>query len=173
MIIWDKFVRCFHWLLVLCFCLNYFLLEHGSNIHQAVGYVAAALVIVRIIWGFIGPSNALFKNFTPSFSGIKKHISELRQRKVKQDQGHNPLGALMVFAILALFLLQAITGFLREEIDALYGNSVLTTIHSVSANTIFALVIIHIIAVVVTAYIGKIELVRPMINGKRRIKHHD
>lgn len=173
MIIWDKFVRLFHWLLVLCFCFNYFWLEPGSRVHQAVGYTAATLVFIRIIWGFIGPPNARFRNFLPSISGVKEHLSELRQRKVKQDQGHNPLGGLMVFGILALFLLQAVTGFLREEVDALYGNSVLTSIHSISANTIFSLAIIHIIAVVVTAYMGKIELIRPMISGKRRTKHHD
>jgi len=173
MIIWDKFIRAFHWLLVLCFCLNYFFLEHGSSIHQAVGYTAAALVMVRIVWGFIGPPNARFKNFFPSFSGIKNHFYELKQRKMKQEQGHNPLGGLMVFAILVLFLVQAVTGFLREEIDALYGDSFLTSLHGISANIIFALVIIHIIAVFITAYLGKIELIRPMINGKRRQQPHD
>ncbi|MCK7458626.1 cytochrome b/b6 domain-containing protein [Idiomarina aminovorans] len=173
MIIWDKFVRVFHWLLVLCFCFNYFWLEPGSSIHQAIGYSAAILVLMRIIWGFVGPDNARFNSFLPSVSGIKEHFSELRQRKVRQDQGHNSLGGLMVFLILALFLLQAITGFLREEIDALYGDSLLTSVHSISADIIFSLVIIHIFAVVITAYVGKIELIRPMISGKRRIKRHD
>ena len=92
---------------------------------------------------------------------------------MKQTQGHNPLGGLMVFSILALFLVQAVTGFLREEVDALYGDSFLTSLHGISANIIFALVIIHIIAVFITAYLGKIELIRPMINGKRRVKRHD
>ncbi|WP_417438026.1 cytochrome b/b6 domain-containing protein [Idiomarina sp.] len=173
MIIWDRFIRTFHWLLVLCFCLNYFWLEPGGSFHQAVGYTAATLVIIRIIWGFTGPAKARFHNFLPSVAGVKEHVAELSHRKVNQAQGHNPLGGLMVFSFLALFLLQAITGFLREEINALYGDSFLTSIHSVSANIIFALVIIHIIAVVVTAYIGKIELIRPMISGKRRTKHHD
>jgi cytochrome b len=173
MIIWDKFIRTFHWLLVLCFCLNYFFLEHGSSIHQAVGYTAAALVMSRIVWGFIGSPNARFKSFLPSFSGIKKHLHELKEGEVKQTQGHNSLGALMVFSILALFLVQAVTGFLREEVDALYGDSFLTSLHGISANIIFALVIIHIIAVFITAYLGKIELIRPMINGKRRVKRHD
>jgi len=126
-----------------------------------------------IVWGFIGPPNARFKNFFPSFSGIKNHFYELKQRKMKQEQGHNPLGGLMVFAILVLFLVQAVTGFLREEIDALYGDSFLTSLHGISANIIFALVIIHIIAVFITAYLGKIELIRPMINGKRRQQPHD
>ncbi|MDV6315152.1 cytochrome b/b6 domain-containing protein [Idiomarina sp. HP20-50] len=170
MIIWDKFVRSFHWLLVLCFCLNYFFLEHGSNFHQAVGYTAAVLVVMRIVWGVIGPYNARFSSFTPSVPGIKKHLCELKQRKVKQEQGHNPLGGLMVFVILVLFLLQAVTGFLREEITALYGNSVLTSIHSISANTIFFFSILHIIAVIFTAYFGRVELIKPMISGKRRIK---
>jgi len=173
MVIWDRFIRIFHWLLVLCFCLNYFWLEPGSDFHQAAGYTAASLVILRIIWGFIGPPNARFRNFLPSVTGIKEHVSELRQKNVNQAQGHNPLGGLMVFSLLALFLLQAVTGYLREEIDALYGSSFLTSVHSVSANIIFVLIIIHIIAVVVTAYLGKIELIRPMISGKRRIKHHD
>lgn len=173
MIIWDKFIRAFHWLLVLCFCLNYFFLEHGSSFHQAVGYTAALLVVIRIVWGFVGPDNARFSHFIPSLSGIKTHFLELKRREVNQTQGHNPLGSLMVFLILGLFLLQAITGFLREEINALYGDSTLTFIHSMSANSIFILAIIHIIAVIVTAYIGRIELIRPMITGKRQMKRQD
>lgn len=97
MIIWDRFIRTFHWLLVLCFCLNYFWLEPGGSFHQAVGYTAATLVIIRIIWGFTGPPNARFHNFLPSVVGIKEHVAELRHRKVNQGQGHNPLGGLMVF----------------------------------------------------------------------------
>lgn len=52
--VWDPFVRVFHWSLVSCVILNYFVVEDGETLHQWLGYIAAALVCAWIVWGFIG-----------------------------------------------------------------------------------------------------------------------
>lgn len=46
--VWDPFVRIFHWSLVLCVALNYFVLEEGETAHEWSGYIAAGLVCARV-----------------------------------------------------------------------------------------------------------------------------
>ena len=56
--VWDPFVRVFHWSLVACVLLNQFVLEAGDTAHAWSGYIASALVVARIVWGFVGTRHA-------------------------------------------------------------------------------------------------------------------
>ena len=38
--VWDLFVRVFHWSLVTCILLNYFVVDDGEDLHQWLGYAA-------------------------------------------------------------------------------------------------------------------------------------
>ena len=55
-LVWDLPLRLFHWLLVLCICGSYATAKAGFNwtqFHFWIGYVTLALVVFRIIWGFV------------------------------------------------------------------------------------------------------------------------
>ena len=82
--------------------------------------------------------------------------------------GHNPFGWLMIFAVIGLFFGLGITGFLMEEVDALFGNSTLEWVHSIFADVLYACVLVHIAAVFFVQYRGRVQLLRPMITGLRR-----
>jgi cytochrome b len=72
-----------------------------------------------------------------------------------------------------MFFLVAVlasTGWLHEEVDALYGNDLLQQIHAYTAHTLWIGALVHVAAVFVVQYAGRIELVRPMITGRRRLK---
>lgn len=75
--VWDRFVRLFHWSLVSCVLLNYFVLEQGEWQHRWVGYLACALVTARIVWGFIGSRHARFTDFFPKPAHVKHHAGAL------------------------------------------------------------------------------------------------
>ena len=64
--VWDPLVRVFHWSLVACVLLNLFVVDDGEKLHQWLGYAAAALVAVRVVWGFVGPRHARFADFFPT-----------------------------------------------------------------------------------------------------------
>lgn len=166
--IWDPLVRVFHWTLATAVVVNYWFTESGGDVHTWVGYTAATAVAVRIAWGFLGTGHARFDDCRISVATVREHLAALRARRLPTESGHNPLGAMMIYLMLLLVVILATTGWLHEEIDALYGNSVLQTIHSYAAHTLWFCALLHVVAVFTIQHIGRIELVRPMINGRRR-----
>ncbi|WP_241970396.1 cytochrome b/b6 domain-containing protein [Idiomarina seosinensis] len=166
--VWDRFVRCYHWLIVVAFSLNYFLLEPGEQVHQWVGYSAFSLIAIRIVWGFIGPDNARISSFFPTPTRLRQHFCHLKQRQLPKEQGHNPLGGLLILLFWLLFLAQGITGFLLEETDYFFGSSLIEAIHGLIADALFVGVLIHVCAVIIMGWWGRIQLIRPMLTGKRR-----
>lgn len=166
--IWDPVVRVLHWSLAALVLIDYWLTEPGSSVHDWLGYLAMAIVVLRIVWGFTGRGHARFSAFTPSLARLREHWAALSARSVPIDSGHNPLGALMIYAVMFLVTALAITGWLHEEIDALFGNDFLQKTHELAAHALWISAIIHVLSVFVVQYYGRVELVRPMITGRRR-----
>lgn len=168
-LIWDITVRVCHWTLVVGFILNYFILEAGSEVHQIIGYVALSTVIIRLLWAILQKGHASFDGLNLTRQKFKQHFKHIRQRSIPVDSGHNPLGWLMVLFTWSLFVGLAVTGFMMEEIDMFFGNSLLESIHSILSNVLYGVVIVHILAVFVIGWWGKIPLVGAMITGKRKM----
>jgi len=163
-------VRIFHWTLAGIFLANYWVTEPGKDIHTWLGYAALLAVVLRIIWGFLGTKRARFCDFSITLAGIREHTRQLANRSVPADSGHNPMGAIMIYLMLALVVVLACTGILHEHVDALYGNDLLQQVHRLAAHTLWIAALIHVVAVLAVQYIGRIELVRPMITGRRRVR---
>ena len=60
--VWDPFVRAFHWLLAALVIIAWFT-DEPLWLHTWFGYTAAVLVVLRVIWGFIGSREARFASF--------------------------------------------------------------------------------------------------------------
>lgn len=107
---WDPVVKLTHWGVVAAVIGNAILTEEGSGWHIWVGYGLAALLALRLLWGLIGPKEARFSAFPPSPARALNHIGEIGRGEVTQHRSHNPLGALMVYAIWATLLVVCGTG---------------------------------------------------------------
>ena len=118
--VWDRFVRAFHWALVICILLNFFVLEEGETPHRWLGYLATALVCARIVWGFVGSRYARFSDFFPTPAKIVRHVQNVRSGTHDDYPGHNPVAALMIFALMGLVLALGITGYMQGT-DAYWG----------------------------------------------------
>lgn len=167
-LIWDPFIRVYHGLIVVAFVLNYFVLEPGEQVHQWVGYTAVSLVILRLLWGLIGPKRARIADFFPTPKRLAEHFRHLKQRQIPPQQGHNALGAMLILIFWGLFIAQGVTGFLLEETDRFFGSSLIETIHETTAHILYAGALLHIAAVIVVGWWGRIQLIRPMITGRRK-----
>jgi cytochrome b len=165
-VIWDNFIRLFYWLIVTLFLLNYFVTEDEP--HDYVGYVLLALLVARIVWGFVGSNNARFASFIPTRNAITLHIQQLKTRTVSPYEGHNPLGGMMILLLLLLLLMQCVSGVLMG-LDYFWGEEWLERTHHILANCTLAAASIHVTAVLVMSKWTKINLIKTMITGKRDI----
>lgn len=161
--IWDPIIRIFHWTVALAFLLNYFVLEEGEEPHELAGYYILFALAVRIIWGFVGSQNARFRSFFPTIEGVKKHLSSLLRGEIPAENGHNPVGALMIFALLFGLFATGLSGWLLESTGHEHW---LKEVHETAANTTMLLVVIHVAAVVFFTYKGPRNLVRQMVTGR-------
>ena len=165
--VWDPFVRLFHCSLVSCVLLNQFVLEEGKTAHEWAGYIASALVLARVVWGFIGSRHARFADFFPTPRRLARHFAALRQGQHPQYAGHNPLGALMMLALMAIVLALGLTGWMQTT-DAYFGEEWLQELHEWLANGLLIAAGLHAAAAIVMGRIERVHLVRAMVTGVKR-----
>ena len=165
--VWDRFVRAFHWSLVGCVVLNFTVLDDGETLHQALGYVATALVLARVVWGFIGTEHARFASFWPTPGRLARHVQALLRHEPAHHDGHNPLGALMMLALMALVLALGITGWLQGT-DTFWGDEGLQDLHEVLAHVLLIAAGLHAAAALAIGRLERVRLVRAMVTGVKR-----
>ncbi|MEQ1598202.1 MAG: cytochrome b/b6 domain-containing protein [Methylotenera sp.] len=115
--VWDPLVRIGHWTLVIAFFTAYFTEEDFLTQHTWAGYVVGTVVLIRIIWGFIGSKHAKFNDFIYSPSAIFTYLNGLISRKPQHYLGHNPAGGLMVFALLLSLSATTYTGIALYAVE--------------------------------------------------------
>ena len=171
--IWDLPTRLFHWLLVISIVATIVTGKIGGNAiiwHGRIGLFIVGLLAFRIVWGFIGSTHARFASFFPTPAKIGSYL-----RGQWRGLGHNPLGALSVFGLLAVIALQLVTGLFANDdiayqgylsglIDKSLGDT-LTGVHRLAVNLLIALIGLHLAAIVFYAYVKKENLVKPMLTG--------
>ena len=162
--VWDVFVRVFHWALVSCIFINYFVMDDGEILHQWLGYTASALVCWRIVWGFVGSRYARFSDFFSTPAKIKKHLENLKAGRHDDYPGHNPVGALMMLALMALVLSLGVTGYMQVS-DAFWGVEWVQELHEALASALIACAGLHALAAIVMGRIERTNLVRAMLTG--------
>jgi cytochrome b len=165
-LIWDRFVRFFHWSVVAVFSLNCFVTE--DDLHDYLGYFLLALLVARVVWGFRGSQHARFASFFPTLSGIKRHMKQIKRKSVDPTEGHNPLGGLMILLLLSLLFSVGITGWMIG-LDQFWGVEWVETVHELLSNIVLAAVLFHVSAVLVMSKLTGINLIKTMITGERKI----
>lgn len=99
--VWDPLVRVIHWTLVVAFATAYLTGEDGPEwLHVWSGYVLVALILVRLVWGFVGSAYARFRDFIYAPSTILSYLVRLPLGKARRYLGHSPAGGAMVVALL-------------------------------------------------------------------------
>lgn len=176
--IWDLPTRLFHWSLAACIVGSLVSVNLGGNAvgwHFRFGYAILALLLFRLIWGLAGPHYARFASFPPSLAAALRYL----RGEGSASPGHNPLGALSVYAMLAALALQVGTGLFATD-DIMWdgplkhlvsnaASATLTRVHKINRFVVIALVVLHLAAIAWYAFARGERLVRPMIDGDKAL----
>ena len=164
--VWDVVVRVTHWSVAAIVFWD-LIEDSGGRLHRVLGYVAAGLVLLRILWGFVGSEHARFRAWVPRPAGVLAYSRALMQRRAPRFLSHTPLGAVMMLLMWALILGLAVTGWM-SRLDALWGEDWPIDIHAALADVLTALVVLHVLAAIVFSVAGKENLVLAMLTGRKR-----
>lgn len=174
-VVWDLPLRLFHWSLALAVPAAIATgLAGGAwmRVHGIVGQGIVGLLAFRLIWGFAGSPHARFREFFPSPRALLAYVRG-RWRGV----GHNPLGALAVFAMLALLIAQVLSGIFSNDDIAFAGpwSAVLpdetvarvTAWHRRFAGWLYVLLAVHLVAIAFYSLVRRAGLVSAMVSGSK------
>ena len=181
--VWDLWLRLFHWGLALTVALaaasGFLGGAETAALHVTAGLIAAGLVLSRIVWGFFGPTHARFADFWPSLAALRSHLGGHDARHL----GHNPLGALMVFAMLAAVLALAATGlavlgglFRLGPLAASLGTELgfsARELHELVGFFVLALTAAHLGGVIFESRRSRENLARSMLTGLKESRPGD
>jgi cytochrome b len=166
--VWDPLVRVFHWALVAGFAANAFLTDPEGALHEQLGYVVAGLVGFRILWGFIGPRHARFADFPPSPSAAIGQLGDIVAGRIRCHLGHTPLGALMIYNLLATLALIALTGWMMTT-KAYWGVEWVEEAHEVLVTLAELSVLAHVAAVAFESVRTRVNLPKAMVTGYKEM----
>lgn len=194
--VWDPLVRFFHWSLVLAFIIAYVTEDGTMALHVWAGYAAGGLVLLRLVWGFLGPMHARFTDFVCGPVKAWRYLAELVTFRAKRHIGHSPAGGVMLLLLMAGVLatvwsglelyavekgkgplaaapLVVVTSALADDDDKGRDrigrrHTFWDEIHESLANLTFLAVLFHIGGVVLASVAHRENLVRSMVTGWKR-----
>jgi cytochrome b len=187
--VWDPLVRLFHWSLVIAFATAFVTGDENETVHAYAGYAVAALVVFRVIWGFVGTKHARFSNFIYGPGTGLAYLKGLLSRKPAHYLSHNPLGGWMVAALLLSLAATCWTGLeaygakgkgplagamlnvvpqahADEDAEADGGGDEFwEELHEGCADFTLLLVLLHLAGVIAGSILHRENLVRTMVTG--------
>ena len=148
--------------------------------HFRFGYATLALLLFRLVWGVVGGRWSRFGSFVYAPTTLWRYLRGRERPHEQLDIGHNPLGSLSVFALLAILLAQVATGLVADDEIILLGplNRLVPTDVGLSATSwhntwgqwgVFGLVGLHLAAIGWYLWGKKVNLIRPMLSGDKQL----
>jgi cytochrome b len=183
--VWDLPTRAFHWALAACVIASVLSAKIGGDAmvwHLRLGYAVLALLAFRLLWGFVGGRWSRFSAFAYAPSTVWRYLRGRHGPHEHLEVGHSPLGALSVFALLALLALQAGTGLAADDEIATTGPLVAYVSSATSLAftrwhkgwgqwLVIGLALLHVVAIAAYA-LRRRNLVRPMLAGDKLLPAH-
>ena len=183
--VWDLTTRVWHWALAISvtvgWCLGEFRSFSTVEWHFYFGYATGSLLAFRYAWGFVGPAPIRHSTLLMSIFDVFHYLRCLKEPAPSGMPGHNPLGALSVFAILFALTIQVISGLFSED-DGLFsagpfatevGDEVvrkMTLVHNFGARVVLGLLGLHVVAIIFYAFYKRENLTFAMITGRKLVR---
>jgi cytochrome b len=167
-LIWDLPTRLFHWLLAAGFAaaaVIALVLGEDSPLfpyHAILGLTISAMVVLRVVWGLVGTRYARFGSFLFGPAAVLGYFRGVLLGGGPRHAGHNPGSAYAIFAMLALVLAMAVTGFMLGQ-----GNESVKEVHEFLAYALAVVAALHILGVGLHSVRHRENLTATMIHGRK------
>jgi cytochrome b len=186
--VWDPLIRVIHWLVAAIILVDW-LTDEPRWMHSWLGYLAGALVVLRVVWGFAGPENARFASFVRGPRIVLDYLAGLIRFSSKRYLGHSPAGGAMIVALLIMIVATVGTGMANLAAERGEGPMsgviakvdrparvpgqrrpplFMKEVHETVANITLVLVVLHLCGVALASFAHRENLVRAMITGRKR-----
>lgn len=194
--VWDPLVRLAHWGLAAVVLGNFALTKEGGAVHVALGWAGLGLLVLRMIWGFVGPREARFSSFAPNPLAALRHLGGLMRGVAPHYPSHNPAGAMMAYALWACLAVITLSGiamtgqgpFAQAELEAAVAagdwsvlvqdenededkgawGEALEEVHEMAANLTVLLAFLHVAGVAVESRVMRRNLISAMVFARGR-----
>ena len=133
--------------------------------HGIIGLAIGLMVIIRIIYGFIGSEYSRFNNFLYNPVAVVRYLWSILRGKAAKHIGHTPGSAYPIFAMLALSLGIVVSGVLIA-----LGNKDVKYMHKFLVNLMLYVVIIHVLGVIVHIIQQRENIIASMIHGYKNVR---
>lgn len=183
---WDLPTRLFHWSLLTLVIASWATAQFAERIkdptlrlHRWAGIAILVLVTWRLLWGFAGAPTSRFSRFVRSPGAALAYARDLMAGRTRHYLGHNPLGAYMILALLAVLIAQAGLGlFTTEHNDLASGplarfapedwvKPIRRWHHFLFNRVLLPLAGLHILANALYGVVKRDPLVRAMVTGRK------
>lgn len=183
---WDLPTRLFHWTLVGLVALAWVTSEFAEQLgdpvlkmHRWNGIAVLALVVWRLMWGFAGSPTARFTNFVRGPGMALSYLRGLLRGAHARYLGHNPAGAYMVLALLAVVGIEAVLGLFTVEHNDLTAGPLYRLLSEDAVkqasrlhrmmfdNVLMPFVVVHVGVNVLYALVKREPLIPAMITGRK------
>jgi cytochrome b len=169
--VWDLPLRLWHWILAISVLIAWFTPTVYDGVHRIVGYAVIGLLAFRLLWGFMGSRYSRFRMLGVRLRVAPNYLWNLRRGMTGRYIGLNPAGSLMLVALLASLAVSTITGAMSVTVT-FFGVWWVEDIHHYSSDAVIVLVVLHVLGVLVMGILQRENLIRAMITGRKRIRHH-
>ena len=186
-LVWDPFVRLFHWVLVLTIAVaavtGFLLGPRWLEVHIWSATLAVALVAMRAVWGVLGTTHARFSDFVTGPQALLRHVRQMRGGHAARHLGHNPLGGVMILALVGAILGLGLSGvfqlggvFKTGPLAFLPGYSSgvwFADLHEVLAIALVILIVAHLAGAAFESLRTRENLPRAMVTGRKQARPGD
>ena len=144
-------------------------------IHERFALTVLGLLLFRFIWGFIGSETARFSHFIHTPIAVFFDGMDILKARKKQHFGHSALGGYATLLLLLVPLAIVATGLFSTD-DVLFDGPLAhfqpdwirtaTRLHHMLHPVLFAVLFLHLLAIIIYWWRLRINLVKPIVIGK-------
>ncbi len=186
--VWSFLGRLSHWMLVgsffACYISSFY--ENLLTLHISIGIIVFGMLLMKIVWGVIGPKYARWSDFDFKIKHLKYYfIEKIKYRYRDIPAGHNPASSWFAFLVTWFGIFCCLSGFILygvQEGNGLFSFlnasfiskvDIINNIHYILVYILLFMITAHITGVLIEQFYHKTNMVMAMVSGFKKAKGED